>query len=55
VTSKKTKFKRITVSVDVSIPDEWTIRQTEKWVEERLGPGAQCNEQRLAKEGGTTR
>ena len=39
MSGKRTKFKRITVTVDVDVPVEWTIGQTDKWVEARLGPG----------------
>jgi hypothetical protein len=42
--------KRIRVSVDISIPDDWTIGQTAQWMESLLiGYDAEVNEQRSVK------
>lgn len=44
--------KRIQITVDVSIPKDWTIGQTEQWLESKLvGHDAEVVEQRLIAEG----
>lgn len=46
---KKPKFKRITVLVEISLPAEMTIEETDKWVEGCFPRSAKavCHEQRL--------
>jgi hypothetical protein len=47
---RKPKVKRITVSIDIDIPVEMNIGETDKWVEGcfPVSARAQCNEQRAA-------
>jgi hypothetical protein len=47
---RKPKTKRISVTVDVTIPAEMTIGETDKWVEGCFprSTNARCNEQRSA-------